>query len=233
MSATPAAPTTPSAPPPAPGAAPKPAPDSSGRDAQGRFTKGNPGGPGNPFARRMAAYRKEMAKAVTKEDMRVIALALREKAKAGDVAAARLLLGYLLGKPAAAPDPDRLDLEEFRLFEAEMVGGERLSSPYHGVPVDVVRDLARAARPDVSRTWRRQLAAGMRASLPPGSLTPDVPLAVSGDRPPTGSNGPGQANGGPKASGKGAGDRPPTGANGGAAPPKGPAGDEGPSAKGR
>jgi len=28
-----------------------------GRDARGRFTKGNPGGPGNPHARRVAALR--------------------------------------------------------------------------------------------------------------------------------------------------------------------------------
>src|SRR5690349_583555 len=29
----------------------KPSPPAPGRDAKGRFAKGNPGGPGNPFAR--------------------------------------------------------------------------------------------------------------------------------------------------------------------------------------
>jgi hypothetical protein len=65
---------------------------SPGRDANGRFTKGNPGGPGNPFARRTAAARKAFCDAVSHEDLVEIACALKEKAKAGDVQAASLLL---------------------------------------------------------------------------------------------------------------------------------------------
>jgi hypothetical protein len=43
------------------------APD--GREANGRFAKGNRGGPGNPFARQTAALRKQLLEAVTKQDM--------------------------------------------------------------------------------------------------------------------------------------------------------------------
>src|SRR5437660_2256427 len=35
------------------------------RDALGRFTKGNPGGPGNPFARKVAALRMALINFVT------------------------------------------------------------------------------------------------------------------------------------------------------------------------
>src|SRR5205807_1722116 len=58
------------------------------RDAQGRFVKGNEGGPGNPFARRVAELRKAAMAAVTPEDMGAIMAIMAQKAKEGDVAAA-------------------------------------------------------------------------------------------------------------------------------------------------
>ena len=36
-----------------------------GRDVHGRFTKANPGGPGNPFARKVAALRKALLDSVS------------------------------------------------------------------------------------------------------------------------------------------------------------------------
>src|SRR5438067_2077329 len=38
------------------------------RDADGRFVKGNRGGPGNPFARRVAELRRELLEAVSADD---------------------------------------------------------------------------------------------------------------------------------------------------------------------
>ncbi len=87
---------------------PNPGPEPSrtnGRAPNDRFAKGNSGGPGNPFARQVAAFRQEFMAAVTGEDIAVIVRALIDKAKAGDVAAARLVLQYTLGKPAATVDP--------------------------------------------------------------------------------------------------------------------------------
>src|SRR5436305_4159627 len=89
--------------------APTPA---DGREPNGRFARGNPGGTGNPFARQVAALRQALLDAVSPEDLAAIAQALAEKAKRGDVAAAKVLLGYLVGKPTPPPDPDRLDMEE-------------------------------------------------------------------------------------------------------------------------
>ena len=59
----------------------------SGRDANGRFVKGNPGGPGNPFARKVTALRKALINFVTVDDMKHVAFILKEKAMAGDLVA--------------------------------------------------------------------------------------------------------------------------------------------------
>jgi hypothetical protein len=70
-----------------------------GRDARGRFTKGNRGGPGNPFVRQVAELRRTLLNFETQDDMKHVAFVLREKAMGGDVAAIKLLFRYLLGKP--------------------------------------------------------------------------------------------------------------------------------------
>jgi hypothetical protein len=80
------------------------------RDAHGRFGQGNRGGPGNPFARQVAALHAGLLARLTPEDLGDIAEALVREAKGGNVAAAKLLLSYTLGKPAQAADvaDDRL-----------------------------------------------------------------------------------------------------------------------------
>jgi hypothetical protein len=87
-----------------------------GRDGKsGRFTPGNQCGRGNPHARRQAALRAVLEDAVGEERLRRIAGKLADLAEQGNLEAAKLLFAYLLGKPREAPDPDRLDLEEWRL----------------------------------------------------------------------------------------------------------------------
>jgi hypothetical protein len=90
--------------------------DSGGRDERGRFTAGNPGGPGNPFARRVAQFRTVLHECASLEDMKYIGGQLVALAKSGDMAATKLLLQYQVGKPAATVDPDTLDLQEIALF---------------------------------------------------------------------------------------------------------------------
>ena len=84
----------------------------SGRDSQGRFTKGNRGGPGNPHARRHAALRQRLLARLTAQELDAILGALVRLARGGDVDAAGLLLRYALGKPTEPRDPDRLDAGE-------------------------------------------------------------------------------------------------------------------------
>lgn len=76
-----------------------------GRDASGRFALGNPGGPGaiaHERTKRARALRQALHDAVTPEDMAAVARALVERAKAGDVAAARELLDRIIGRPLPA-----------------------------------------------------------------------------------------------------------------------------------
>jgi hypothetical protein len=82
------------------------------RDGQGRFLPNNSGGPGNPFARQVALLRKALIAAVSADDIAAIAEKLKEKALAGDLAAIKILFGYVLGKPTPVPDPDEVENRE-------------------------------------------------------------------------------------------------------------------------
>lgn len=80
-----------------------------GRDASGRFAPGNPGGPGaiaHERTKRARELRQALHDAVTPEDMAAVARALVDRAKAGDVAAARELLDRIIGRPTPAQTPD-------------------------------------------------------------------------------------------------------------------------------
>jgi hypothetical protein len=79
---------------------------SNGRDERGRFAVGNPGGPGNPFAKRAAALRKALYESASEADLQAIARQVVDQAKAGNLAAIKIALLWLLGKPAEPTDPD-------------------------------------------------------------------------------------------------------------------------------
>jgi hypothetical protein len=104
--------------------------EENGRDARGRFTPNNAGGPGNPFARRVAGLRKVLLEAVSDEDLRVVAEQLVVKAKMGDLAATKLLFQYVLGRAAATVDPDTVDVEEVELYK---------QAPAHAEVTDILR----------------------------------------------------------------------------------------------
>lgn len=66
-----------------------------GRDEHGRFTAGHKFAKGgNHYQTQMAAYRAAVYGALTAEDMRQVARSMVDKAKGGDVNAAKLVLGY-------------------------------------------------------------------------------------------------------------------------------------------
>jgi hypothetical protein len=134
-----------------PGCATRPEPEPVGRDAHGRFARGNTGGPGNPFARRVAGLRRALLEAVSEEDLQAIARALVARAREGDTAAAKLLFQYVLGKPAEAVDPDTLDLKEWQLYQQRPVAGEELLRVLTQFPVDLACEILRAALPGVSQ----------------------------------------------------------------------------------
>jgi hypothetical protein len=111
---------------------------SSGRDSDGRFAKGNQFGPGNPFARKCAAFRAALMDAVTEQDIHDIANKLRDNAKAGDKTAVKLLFQYVIGKPQPAVDPDTLDVQEMRGYMAAAFPAEVLEEMKRGIPLSLV-----------------------------------------------------------------------------------------------
>ena len=73
--------------------------DNGGRGEDGRFQKGNPGGPGNPYARRVALLRNSIFEAVQPDDIEEIIKAQIAQAKQGDTVAAKFILERVLGRP--------------------------------------------------------------------------------------------------------------------------------------
>ena len=124
---------------------PEPAPRAgaaTGREANGQFAKGNFGGPGNPFARRVAELRQAVIDAIDKEKIRELFDKLYDMAISGDARAARLLLSYTLGKPEPVKNPDHMDTEEWQHFKETAPMMRELSCRYGPdarVPLTMVR----------------------------------------------------------------------------------------------
>src|SRR5262249_51765275 len=87
-----------------------------GRTRGGQFARGNRLSKGNAAARRMVAPRAELLQGFDEGRARARGEKLYALAVDGDLEAAKLLLASALGKPRVAPDPDRLDVEEWRLL---------------------------------------------------------------------------------------------------------------------
>lgn len=74
------------------------------RDARGRFAQGTKGGPGNPHARAVGRLRSALLATVTPEDVAAVARKLLELSLDGNLAAAQLLLRYVVGSTPALLD---------------------------------------------------------------------------------------------------------------------------------
>lgn len=89
--------------------------DKANRDPKGRFGRGNRAAAKNKNRRRRAALQQAFAWSIDRDSMAELGVNLMALAKAGNLEAARLVMEYVIGKPLAAPDPDRLDLDEMQL----------------------------------------------------------------------------------------------------------------------
>jgi hypothetical protein len=74
--------------------------ETNGRQPNGRFAKGNKGGPGNPHNKQIAAFRRVLYGAVRQWEVRALVRKVYDQAMSGDMAAAGLILKYLIGRPA-------------------------------------------------------------------------------------------------------------------------------------
>lgn len=82
------------------------------RDKNGRFTTGNPGGPGNPHAGQVAQLRAAILDAVGTDDVVAIIAQLVRKAREGDLAAAREVLDRTIGKAGPGDLLERIEALE-------------------------------------------------------------------------------------------------------------------------
>ncbi len=155
----------PPTPPPVAAAAQATPTEQAGRDSRGRFCRGNPGGPGNPFARKTAALRQALLDTVTVEDLQAIVRQLLHKAKDGDVSAARLVLSYTIGKPDRAVDPDALDRHEWEQFQQDRVHPDDLAAVAGGMQAPLACTLLRAALPEVQNRMAHDLGQMFQDSL--------------------------------------------------------------------
>ncbi len=126
---------------------------SSGRDSRGRFTRGNAGGPGNPFGRYAAGLRRVLVHSVTAEDMHAIARKLVEQSLAGNHAAVKLLLSYTLGKPEPQVNPDRVDFNEWQCYQ----DAARIFAQ--------LPEMAKTPSPELALTWLRAMLPAMARDM--------------------------------------------------------------------
>ena len=127
----------------------------SGHDARGRFTKGNPGGPGNPFARYVAKLRASMICSVTAQEIIRMADVLKAKALTGDLVAIKLFFQYVLGKPAETVDPDRLAIDEWQKLKEVAVDSRDMEDVLEQCPAVVACEL-------VKMQWPSELERNLR-----------------------------------------------------------------------
>ena len=129
------------------------------RCPRGRFAPGNGGGPGNPYARQVAALRKALLEVVTPEALAQVARALLDKAKDGDIAAAKLLLSYALGKAPPAHDPDRLDKHEWETLREEGEMNRQVDEVIQGFspepPLATIRYVCEDKARVFEQTWEK------------------------------------------------------------------------------
>jgi hypothetical protein len=79
-------------------------PSTNGRNGSGQFTTGNRHGKGNPLFGKVATLRSAVLKSVTPTTVKGLVKSLIDQAMAGDIAAAKLILPYLIGQPATAKE---------------------------------------------------------------------------------------------------------------------------------
>ena len=162
----------------------------SGRDGQGRFLPGNLGGPGNPYARRVAELRRVMLECVTAQEMEIIVGELLVQAKNGKLGAIKLLFQYVLGKPPTTVNPDTLDLEEVDLFRRSPMAAEATDVLANRLPPGPVAEVLRFAMPCVGDRFRQELGDGLQADLAARQLDDEaVPAVAPETRPAPSANG--------------------------------------------
>ena len=153
----------------------------AGRDAKGRFARGNEGGPGNPFARQTAQLRQAVLETMNEAEVRLITQRLLTLALQGDLQAIKLVLAYAIGKPQDAFDPDEVDRLEWELRKRLAVPAEEVEELSERVAARQANAVAQATAQAVALHNGQGIFQRLqRRGLLAGSLQP---AAGSGRRP--------------------------------------------------
>jgi hypothetical protein len=142
-------------------------PTSDARDASGRFKAGNRGGPGNPFARQVAALRQAMLNRVTAENIERLMDKLLELADQGSIQAIKLVLAYTIGKPQPAPNPDRMDADEWNVYTEQAPMKVEAAAVLHAGEPAAHLEMVRAVRPIISQVVQMQMAQEVSQMMTP------------------------------------------------------------------
>ena len=155
----------------------------SGRDANGRFARGNPGGPGNPYTRQTALLRQVVQDELNEVELRIVLQRLKALALGGDVQAIKLILAYAVGKPQNAVNPDELDLLEWQLRQRLSVSAEEVERLADRVPARQANAVAAATAPAVSLQRGQDIVERLRKrGLLPEALRPPATEAPGARR---------------------------------------------------
>jgi hypothetical protein len=159
----------------------EPAPSTTDRAPGGHFAVGNPGGPGNPFARQTAALRAYLIEHVTERDIQDILDILLLNAKGGHLPTIKFLFSYVLGKPKPVVEPDLLDLQEMHMMQQGALPPEALEAACNQLPLDFQVQLARYSQAENVQAALHTAHDHQPAATPPPVKAPSI-NGDNGDR---------------------------------------------------
>jgi len=174
--------------------------DGKAHDQRGHVAKCNPGGPSNPFGRKVASLRAALVAAVPPQDVQEVMAAMAVQAKKGNVAAARLYLAYSAGKPTDVANPDQMDAEEWQLRQQNVARPEEIQHTFHNMPVQLVNQVAATALPAIADGMAGKLLEMLKAPSADGARTAVAAAPVAANASPAAGTGEG-ATATPSASG--------------------------------
>ena len=151
----------------------------------GRFAMGNPGGPGNPYARKAAEFKKRFQACVKQEDIDLAYEKIAEGMRAGDKFFTKLFMEYVVGKTKKEVEPDRVDAHEWHVAKETVVTSGELAEVM-GAPL-MKNNLmqTRMFRPLLSDLKMNEFATMIRDGKLPGTKPapgPELDIAIL-DRP--------------------------------------------------
>src|SRR5580704_18316047 len=156
-------------------------PSTTNRATGGRFTKNNPGGPGNPFARQTAALRAYLIEHVTERDLQDILDVLLLNAKGGHLPSIKLLFSYVLGKPKPVVEPDLLDLQEMHMLQQSALPPEALETLCDQLPLDFQVQLTRFTQAENAAAPVQTVLDNVPASATTPPTSPPNAPSANGD----------------------------------------------------